>query len=158
MFNRFNLTQIFLLHRLKKKNASFSCKLFSFLIERAYLNDILHPISIFLNTIYKDPPVITTDNNHKSRFKRVNVAAHGCHKSDLDTNADSSEPERRSHQNAKRAQRHAAPVWFLPPPPHKSTTTTWGAAPPSALLAANYSPEGHLVNAHLSFHGLLTSF
>lgn len=54
--------------------------------------------------------------------------------------------------------RSAAPVWFLPPPPPKSTTTTWGAAPPSALLAANYSPEGHLVNAHLSFHGLLTSF
>lgn len=54
--------------------------------------------------------------------------------------------------------RSAALVWFLPPPPRKSTTTTWGAAPPSALLAANYSPEGHLVNAHLSFHGLLTSF
>lgn len=31
---------------------------------------------------------------------------------------------------------------------------------PSTFLAAAYLlfPEGHLVNAHLSFHGLLTSF
>lgn len=55
--------------------------------------------------------------------------------------------------------RHA-PVCFLSPPSQKQSRHRASHMKPSAFLAADCLPfpEGHLVNAHLSFHGLLTSF
>lgn len=114
MFNRFNLTQNLLLHQLNKENCIIFLQIIFLLIRTGLFKwhpaSFLHFLKHYLQRLPPLPPVITTNNNHKSRFKRLTVAAHGCHKSDLDSNADSSEPERRSHQNAKRAQRRSCLV------------------------------------------------